>query len=65
MNRVDWIIAPLALICFVLSLIVIPIWVPLPDLIIVCLIAVVMAAYDFGRTLMRRNNANNRNAAPR
>jgi hypothetical protein len=61
MRGLDYIIAPLALICFAASLAIIPIWVPLPDLIVVCVIAVAMAAYDFWRSaLRRRNNGHNR-----
>lgn len=61
MTGLDWIIAPLALICFALSLAVIPLWVPLPDLIIVCIIAVSMAAFDFWRTATGRTSSNLRN----
>lgn len=65
MTKVDWIIASLALLCFAASLAVIPLWVPLPDLIIVCAVAILMAAYDFARPLLRRASTNNRTAPPR
>jgi hypothetical protein len=58
MTGLDWIVAPLALICFALSLVVIPIWVPLPDLIVVCAVAILMASYDFARTAFGSRNNN-------
>lgn len=58
MTGLDWIIAPLALVCFALSLGVIPYFVPDADLIIVCGGAVALAAYDFWRTAFRRRNNN-------
>lgn len=60
MKPMDWIIAPLALICFTLSLAVIPYFVPLPDLIVVCLIAVVMCGYDFYLMVSRNSGDNGR-----
>ena len=60
MKGLDWVVAPLALICFAASLAVIAIWVPLPDLTVVCAIAIAMASYDFFRMATgrgyRRNN---------
>jgi hypothetical protein len=65
MKGLDWVIAPLALIAFAASLAVIAIWVPLPDLIVVCTIAVAMVAYDFFRIARGQGYRRNRNGAPK
>jgi hypothetical protein len=59
MKDVDWVVAPLALVCFALCLGVIPWFVPDPDLIIVCTLAIAAAAYDFWRTALGSRNGNN------
>lgn len=53
MRGLDWIIAPLALIAFALSMGVIVVWVPDLDLAIVCIFAVLLAAYDFWLSAFR------------
>jgi hypothetical protein len=64
MTGLDWIVAPLALICFALSLGVVPWFVPEPDLFIVCAGAILMAAYDFWRSASRRRNNSKDNNRP-
>lgn len=54
MKGLDWIIAPLALVAFALSMGVIVVWVPDIDLAIVCIFAVVLASYDFWVSAFRR-----------
>jgi hypothetical protein len=61
MTGLDWIVAPLALASFALCLAVVPYFVPDPDLAIVCIVAMVMAAYDFWRMAFRRRNNGNNN----
>lgn len=56
MKGLDWIIAPLALIAFALSMGVIVVWVPDIDLAIVCIFAVALASYDFWLTARRSLN---------
>ena len=65
MKGLDWIVAPVALICFALSMGVIVVWVPSPDLAIVCIIAVLLAAYDFWLSAFRSVRSRNDAAAPR
>ena len=64
MRGLDWIIAPVALICFALSMGVIVVWVPSPDLAIVCILAVCLAAYDFWLSASRSLQARNDPASP-
>jgi hypothetical protein len=59
MKGLDWVVAPLALISFALCLAVIPWFVPDPDLIIVCMLAIAGAAYDFWRMAFGSRNGNN------
>jgi hypothetical protein len=63
MRGLDWIIAPVALLCFALSMGVIVVWVPSPDLAIVCIVAVLLAAYDFWLSAFRSVRSRNSAAA--
>lgn len=65
MRGLDWIIAPVALLCFALSMGVIVVWVPSLDLAIVCIVAVLLAAYDFWLSAFRSVRSRNDAAAPR
>jgi hypothetical protein len=47
MTGLDWIVAPVALICFALSVGTIIWFVPAPGLVVVSIFAVVLGAYDF------------------
>ncbi len=65
MKGLDALLAAIAVLCFVAYMAVL-IWkVPSPALIVVSLIGIVMAAYDFGRTYWRsRTGAGRSGAAP-
>ncbi len=55
MTRLDLLLATIATLCFVAYMAVL-IWkVPSPPLIVVSVLGVAMAAYDFGRTYWRRS----------
>ena len=54
MNGFDWIIAPLALVSFALSIGVVIWFVPAPGLVAVSILAVALAAYDFYLTASGR-----------
>ena len=43
----DWIVAPIALFCFAFSVGTIIWFVPAPGLVVVCILAIVLGAYDF------------------
>jgi len=65
MRGLDWIVAPVALVCFALSMGVIVAWVPDVDLAIVCIFAVLLAGYDFWLSAFRSVRSRNDAAAPR
>ena len=54
MTFFDWILAPLAFVLFAAYLAILVYFVPDPEMIVVCVIAVVMCGYDFGRSGFRR-----------
>ncbi|MEM8797925.1 MAG: FeoB-associated Cys-rich membrane protein [Pseudomonadota bacterium] len=58
---IDKFIAILALLMLLTFVSVIIIWVPEPSLIIVCLVVVAMAAYDFYRMLVIEPRKNGKN----
>ncbi len=55
MTRTDLLLALLAVLCFAAYMAVLLWKVPSPALIVVSLIGLLMAAYDFGRTYWRRS----------
>lgn len=54
MRGLDWIIAPLALLCFAFSVGVVIWFVPAPGLVVVTVLAVALGAYDFYLTAAGR-----------
>ncbi len=54
MKDIDWVVAPLALISFALSIGVVIWFVPAPGLVAVSLLAIVLCAYDFFLTATGR-----------
>ncbi len=48
MRDIDWVVAPLALFCFAFSVGTIIWFVPAPGLVVVSVVAILLAAYDFG-----------------
>ena len=63
MKGLDLLLAVIAVLCFAAYMAVL-IWkVPSPALIVVSLIGIVMAAYDFGRTFWRSRGGSGRSGA--
>jgi hypothetical protein len=60
MRGLDWLIAPLALVCFAFSVGVIIWFVPAPGLIVVSVFAIALAAYDFALSAFGRHQREDR-----